>query len=262
MNLGLEGRAALVLASGSGLGRATALEFAREGARVMLFSLHEEQGRSAQAEIEGEVGVLPAYRVGDITDARQVAGVVEATREEFGRVDVLVNNSGGPPAGAFDTFTDADWQRSFELTLLSYVRAIRLVLPHMRASGGGRIVCFASSSVRQAIDQLILSNTFRAGIMGLSKTLARELGPEGILVNTLGPGRIDTARARQLDQRRADRDGVDVEAIRQRSLADIPLGRYGSPDEFARVAVFLGSWANTYLTGQTIVVDGGMLKAY
>jgi 3-oxoacyl-[acyl-carrier protein] reductase len=262
VNLGLDGRAALVLAAGAGLGRAAALEFAREGANVMLFSLDEEHCRSAQEEISSKTGVKPAYTVGNLLEADDIEHAVSRTVDEFGSIDVLVNNTGGPPAGPFEKFSDADWQKAFELTLLSYIRSTRAAIPHMRRGGGGRIVNYASSSVRRAIDNLILSNTFRAGVMSLSKTLARELAPDDILVNTLGPGRIDTDRVRQLDQLRAEREGVPAEEVRQRSIAAIPIGRYGTPEEYAGLTVFLGSWANTYITGQTILVDGGMVKAY
>jgi 3-oxoacyl-[acyl-carrier protein] reductase len=262
MDLGLDGRVALVLASGAGLGRAAAREFAAEGARVMLFSLLEDECRSAQEAIEADTGVRPEYTVGSLTSAADIERAVAATVASFGRLDVLVNNTGGPPPGRFEAFDDDAWQAAFELTLLSFIRSTRAAVPHMRATGGGRIVNYTSSSVRRVIDNLILSNTFRAGVMSMSKTLARELAPDDILVNTLGPGRIDTDRVRHLDQLRADREGVPMEEVRQRSIAEIPMGRYGRPEEYARLTVFLGSWANTYITGQTILVDGGMVKAY
>jgi 3-oxoacyl-[acyl-carrier protein] reductase len=160
-------------------------------------------------------------------------------------VDVLVNNTGGPPAGTFDDFDDEGWQAAFELVLLSLIRAVREVLPLMRERGGGRIVNIASSSVKQPIENLILSNTFRAGIAGLAKSLAIKLAPDGILVNTIGPGRISTARSQSMDASPAEALGVPVEEVRGQVESQMPLGRYGSPEELPRVAAFLASPANT-----------------
>jgi 3-oxoacyl-[acyl-carrier protein] reductase len=148
------------------------------------------------------------------------------------------------------------------LNLLSYIRAIRAVLPHMRKGGSGRIVNYTSSSVKSPLDNLILSNTFRMGVLGLTKTLASELGKDNILVNVLGPGRIQTARIEQLDGIRAKKSGLSLEQVQADTCKTIPLGRYGTPEEFAKLTVFLGSPANTYITGQTVLADGGMVKAY
>ena len=172
-----------------------------------------------------------------------------------------MNNTGGPPAGTFDDFDDEGWQSAFELVLLSLIRAVREVLPSMRERGGGRIVNIASSSIRQPIENLILSNTFRAGISGLAKSLAIELAPDGILVNTIGPGRISTARSQSMDASKAEAMGVSVEEVRGQVESQIPLGRYGTPEELARVAAFLASPANSYVTGQAILVDGAMVRA-
>lgn len=262
MNLGLSGKPVIVCASSAGLGRATALEFAREGARVMLASRREPELERAVNEIASATANPPRYTVADLTRPADITRLVDATVDAFGGVYALVNNSGGPPAGTFDQFDDAAWQHAFELNLLSYVRTTRAVLPHLRNAGGGRIVNFTSSSVKSPIDNLILSNTFRTGVMAWSKTLAGELGRDGILVNVLGPGRIETERLAQLDQARATRTGVSVDQVRADARKGIPLGRFGTPEEFARVAVFLGSPANTYVTGQTLLADGGAVKAY
>lgn len=261
MNLGLTDKPVIVCASSAGLGKATALEFAREGAAVMLCSRRETELQRAAAEIRAATGRTPRYTVADVTRPADIARLVDATVSAFGGVYALVNNSGGPPAGAFDQFDDAAWQNAFELNLLSYVRTIRAVLPHLRR-GGGRIVNFTSSSVKSPIENLILSNTFRTGVLGLTKTLAAELGPDGILVNVLGPGRIATERVAHLDQLRADKSGVPVDQVVAEARKSIPLGRYGDTAEFARAAVFLASPANSYITGQTLLVDGGMVKAY
>jgi 3-oxoacyl-[acyl-carrier protein] reductase len=261
MNLGLTDKPVIVCASSAGLGRATALEFAREGARVMLCSRRQTELQRAAAEIKAATGNEPACTVVDVTKPGDITRLVEATVAAFGGVFTLVNNSGGPPAGTFEQFDDTAWQNAFELNLLSYIRTTRAALPHLRKASG-RIVNFTSSSVKSPIENLILSNTFRTGVLGMTKTLASELGHDGILVNVLGPGRIQTERIEQLDKIRATKLNTSVEQVRADTAKSIPLGRYGTPEEYARMAVFLGSPANTYITGQTILVDGGMVKAY
>jgi 3-oxoacyl-[acyl-carrier protein] reductase len=261
MDLGLKGKGAIVMASSSGLGKAIASEFAREQAKVMLFSPFEDQLKEAQSEIKIQTGYAPEYYVGDITKAVDIKQVVATAAEKFGGIFALVNNTGGPPAGTFDSFDDQAWQKAYELTLLSYIRAIREVLPHMRAAGGGRILCSTSSSIKSVLDNLILSNTFRCGVVGLAKTLSQELGKDGILVNVIGPGRIGTARIDHLDKIRADKAGISVEELQQNTFKTIPLGRYGRPAEYGKLSVFLCSAANTYITGQSILVDGGLTKA-
>jgi 3-oxoacyl-[acyl-carrier protein] reductase len=262
MDLGLKDKSVLVMASSAGLGKATALEFSKEGANVMLFSPVENKLKTAQAEIKAATGREPAYTVGDITIEEDVKKAVNNTVGKFGPIFALVNNAGGPPAGTFDSFADEAWQKAYELNLLSYIRSIRAVLPSMRQLGRGRIVNFTSSSVKQVLENLILSNTFRMGVMGLTKTLSQELGKDDILVNVMGPGRISTARIEQLDKIRADKSGITVEQVYQNTIKTIPLSRYGTPEEYAKLAVFLCSEANTYITGQTILVDGGMTKTF
>lgn len=262
MQMGLKEKTVLVMAASSGMGRATALAFAEEKARVMLFARSEEKLASACSELENAGADRAGYVVGDLTRAEDIQRAVSETVERFGPPWALVNNCGGPPAGPFETFDDDAWQAAFALTLFGYVRSIRAVLPHMKAAGGGRIVNFTSSSTRQAIDNLILSNTFRMGVVGLSKSLARELGPQGVLVNVLGPGKIETERLTQLSRIWAEKAGKTPETFRAESEKSIPLGRFGSPKEMARTAVFLCSTANTYVTGQTLLVDGGATQAY
>lgn len=263
MNLGLQDKPVLVMASSGGLGRGVAMEFAREGARVMLFARSEDKLKATAAAIGEETGNRPLYLAGDITVADDVVGAVERTVSEYGGLWALFNNTGGPPAGPFTQFSDGDWQRAFELTMLGYVRAIRAALPHLKQNGnGGRIVNNTSASTKQAIDGLLLSNVFRSGLVGLGKTLARELGPERILVNTVGPGRIDTDRVAQLDQIWAEQKGITYTDQRHQAESSIPLGAYGELGDFARVVVFLCSEANAYLTGQNLLIDGGMVGAY
>lgn len=262
MNLQLTDKPVIVCASSAGLGKAAALEFAREGANVMLCGRREAELQKAVAEIKTITGRDARFTIADVTQAADISRLVEATVAAFGGVFALVNNSGGPPAGVFDHFDDDAWQKAFELNLLSYVRTIRAVLPHMRRSGGGRIVNYTSSSVKSPIENLILSNTFRMGVLGMTKTLAAELGKDGILVNVLGPGRIQTDRIEHLDNLNAQKTGATIEQVRAANFKVIPLGRYGEPEEFARLTVFLASPANSYITGQTILADGGMVKSY
>jgi 3-oxoacyl-[acyl-carrier protein] reductase len=261
LDLGLEGKVALVTAASKGLGRAVATELAREGTRVVISSRDEEALVQAADEIHGETGAEVDYRAADLTLAGDIEDLVSHAVERFGGVDVLVNNTGGPPAGTFEDLDDEAWQGAFEQILMSLIRCVRGVLPLMRERGGGRIVNVASSSVKQPIEALTLSNTFRTGLAGLAKTLSIELAPDGILVNTLGPGRIATARSEGMDASQAESRGVSVGEVRAEFEARIPLGRYGTPEEFARVAAFLASPANSYVTGQAILVDGGMVGA-
>ncbi|MGE6378331.1 SDR family oxidoreductase [Peribacillus muralis] len=260
MDLKLERKNALILASSQGLGKAIAAELVKEGANVMLASRDEQKLAAVQKELSplgaGKVG----YVVADITNAEAIKSLVSQTALEFGGIDILINNAGGPPGGSFTDFNDEDWQQSFELNLLSFIRTIRESLPHLKKQGG-KIVNIASSSIKEPIPGLILSNTFRTAIVGLSKTLASELAPDKILINTVGPGRIATDRIQHLDKMNADKLGVSQEKITEQSIGKIPLGRYGEPEEFAKFVTFLVSGANTYLTGQSYLVDGGLVKS-
>ncbi len=261
MDLQLNGRTAIVLASTKGLGKATAVSLAREGTNVTISGRDEAALSVTAREIEEITGRAPLALVVDLTKAADIQRLIDETVKRFGGVDILINNTGGPVAGTFDQMTDEMWQQAFELNLLSFVRSIRAVLPYMRKQKFGRIVNFASSSFKQPIDNLILSNTFRTGVVGLAKTLAAELGPDGILINTVGPGRIATDRVASLDELRARALGVEQDEVKRQMEATIPLGRYGQPDEFARVVTFLASPANSYVTGQSLLIDGGMVRA-
>lgn len=262
MELGLKGKPILVMAAAGGIGRGIATEFAKEGAKVMMFDKDAEALEKAAGEIAEATGNKPLTQPGDICKAADIKAVVARTAEELGGLFGLINNTGGPPAGKFETFDDEAWLKAFDLTLLAYVRSIREALPIMKAAGCGRIVNNTSSSIRAVIDNLILSNALRTGIMGLSKSLARELGPQGILLNVIAPGKIDTQRVAHLDGLRAQREGVSTAALRASQEKAIPLGRYGTTGEIAKLAVFLSSEANSYITGQSILVDGGMVSAY
>lgn len=261
MNLGFTGEIALIAASSKGLGRATAEALASEGASVMLASRDRVELERAASQIRDNTGAKVGYETTDLTRSQDIELLLEKTRDRFGEVGVLVTNAGGPPAGSFEAFDDASWQAAFELNLMSVVRLIRATLPQMREKGRGRILNFTSSSIKQPIEGLLLSNVFRVAVLGLAKSLSAELAPDNILVNTMGPGRINTDRVVSLDSGRAEREGLTPEEVKQQSEARIPLGRYGEAEEFARVAAFLASPANTYVTGQSLLVDGGMVKA-
>ncbi|MGI8315936.1 SDR family oxidoreductase [Halobacillus mangrovi] len=262
MDLHLQDKSVIVLASSKGLGKAISTEFAKEGAKVLISSRSEEELEKAKAEIQEVSGnKYVEYQVCDVTKIDDLVQLVQKAIELHGTVDVLINNAGGPKAGGFDDFSDEDWQNAFELNLLSFTRAIREVLPSMRAKQSGRIVNIASSSIKQTLDNLILSNTFRSGIVGLSKSLSQELAEDNILINTVGPGRIATDRVASLDEKRAAQLGLSPVELREKTEQSIPLGRYGEPEEFAKAVVFLASGANTYMTGQALVVDGGLVKA-
>ncbi|WP_160045344.1 MULTISPECIES: SDR family oxidoreductase [Paenibacillus] len=260
MDLQLRGKKALVIASSSGLGKAIAAELVKEGADVMLSSRSDDKLQAVQQELQQLGSGQVEYYAADITIAHEVEGLIRYTAETFGRIDILVNNGGGPPAGTFESFTDEDWENAFRLNLLSYVRTIRCSLPHMKEHGG-HIVNVTSSSIKQPIPGLILSNTFRTGVAGMSKTLSQELAQYGILVNTVAPGRIATDRIRKLNENNAREKGESVQAIAEQAQREIPLGRYGEPEEFAKAVVFLLSGANTYITGSTLVIDGGLVEA-
>lgn len=262
MDLGLKDKAVLVMASSDGIGKGVALECAREGARVMLFARREEKLKDVQREIQDLTQQTVSYVVGDITNPADIERAVSKTLKKLGPIYALVNNTGGPAAGTFEKFSDKDWQSAFELTLLSFIRTIRSVLPSMRKNGGGRIVNITSSSVKMILDNLILSNTFRMGVVGLTKTLSSELGKDNILLNVVGPGKILTERVNLLDSIRAEKVGLSRDEYQRKARQTIPLGRYGTTEEFAKLIVFLCSPANTYITGQTIVVDGGLVRAY
>jgi 3-oxoacyl-[acyl-carrier protein] reductase len=261
MDLDLTGKVALVTAASKGLGRATATQLAAEGARVMISSRGEEQLARTAAEIADSTGAQVEHYAADVSDASGLDRLIRETEQKLGGIDVLVNNAGGPRPGGFDALDDAAWQEAFELNLMSTVRLIRGVLPHMREHGWGRIVTIASSSIKQPIENLLLSNTYRVAILGLAKSLAIEFAPDGVLINTVGPGRIATDRVAGMDATRAEKAGISVEEVRRQTERAIPMGRYGTAEEFGKVAAFLVSGANTYLTGQHFLVDGGMVKA-
>lgn len=262
MDLGLQDKVAIVMAASKGLGRACATALAAEGAQVTIGArgaqVLEKTAQEIQQTTRSRVLAVPT----DVTKAEDVEAIVAATVREFGRIDILVNNAGGPPAGKFASFGDAHWQAAFELNLLSTVRLVRLVIPHMRKTGSGRIITIVSTSVKQPIDGLLLSNAIRSGVVGLAKTLSIELAPDNITVNNVCPGRILTDRLHQIyhiDERL--RQGVSEETVLKEMSQDIPLGRVGKPEELGALVAFLASQQAAYITGTTIQVDGGLVRS-
>jgi len=260
MDLGLKGKIAMVGGASKGLGFAVARALAGEGAHVSMASRDEAAIQRAAESIGRDTGVKTVAVAADLSKADGVATWHETTIAAFGGVDVLFANTGGPPTGTALSVDDQAWQTAFELLLLSVVRAVRLVVPSMRARGGGAILIGTSSSVKEPIANLALSNVLRSGVTSLAKTLSLELAPDRIRVNTLIPGRIATDRLQYLDEINAKKAGISVEEQQKRALSTVPMGRYGEPEEFGRVGAFLLSNAAAYITGAAVQVDGGLIR--
>ncbi|RIH65839.1 SDR family oxidoreductase [Mariniphaga sediminis] len=261
MDLHIEGKVFMVAASSKGLGFGIARELACNGATVCLASRTKNEVEEAAHQLREETGATVHASVFDASDARSIKEWITEVERAFERIDGLVVNAGGPPPGNFDDFSDEDWEAAFNLTLMSAIRLIRGVLPSMRECGGGSILTVTSLSVKEPINGLLLSNVFRAGVTSLVKSLSNELAGKNIRVNNLIPGGIDTDRLKALNRNVAEKQGVPVEKIRQKNESAIPLGRYGTIAEFGNAGAFLLSDAASYITGVSLVVDGGVLKS-
>jgi 3-oxoacyl-[acyl-carrier protein] reductase len=260
VDLGLRGKVALVGAASKGMGRATAFSLAREGCKVAICARNpgplEDALRAIRAETKADVLAIPA----DLSQATGVAAFVEGAKRAFGGIDILVANAGGPATGSFEAVTEEQWDQAWNLTFQSTARLVRACVPSMRQRGGGAIVAVLSYAVRTPIDNLVLSNSVRLGVVGLLKTLTRELAKDRIRVNGLAPGAIATERLVELHRNRAEREGRRLEDVQADETREIPLGRFGTPEEIANVIAFVVSPRASYLTGIILQVDGGMYR--
>ena len=260
MDLGLRGKVALVAAASRGLGRAIAEAFAAEGATLVICARGREALEETRASIVERTGAEVEAIVADVATSEGVTFAWERARDRFGRVDILVTNAGGPPSGPFETHDWAAWQRAVDLTLRSAVELARLVLPGMKERRWGRIINVTSIAVKQPVDGLMLSNSLRAAVTGFARTLANEVARDGITVNNMMPGFTRTERVEQLNAATAQREGIEPAEVARRIESQIPMRRLGEPHEFAALAAFLASERASYITAQSIAVDGGWIR--
>jgi 3-oxoacyl-[acyl-carrier protein] reductase len=260
METGLKNRVAIVAASSQGLGKATAEAFAAEGCRVAMCSRNPKTLQAAAQKIHTEQGVDVYAQALDVTDASAVQRFVESVAAKFGRIDICVTNAGGPPAKGFLATTLDDWRKAVDLNFLSVVYFIREVIPYMQKQHWGRIVTITSLTTKQPVPDLVLSNAVRAAVVGLVKSLANEFGKDGILVNNVGPGYTATDRLKELARARSAVLGKSEKEIFESWAAEAPLKRVGEPRELAETVVWLASERASYITGQTLLVDGGAYK--
>ena len=261
MDLGLEGKVALVAGASRGLGRAVAEALAAEGVRLVLCARGEKQLGLTLDQISKKHGVRGIAIPTDVSDSRAIDVLLTTARKEMGRIDILVTNAGGPPAGTFLDTTPAMWEETVKLTLLSAVQLARGVLPGMRKQRWGRIINITSIAVKQPVDNLILSNSLRAAVTGFARTLANEVAAEGVTVNNVMPGFTRTQRLEELAERVAAQQQIGIPAVRAGWEKQIPMARLGEPEEFAALVAFLASQQASYITGTSIPVDGGWIKA-
>lgn len=260
MELGLKGRGVIVAASSEGIGRATAEAFAREGAQVAMCARTEKTLGEAAEQIRRETRAEVFAEPLDVTDAVAVQRFTERVAKQFGRIDVCVTNAGGPPAKNFLSLAVEEWHKAVDMNLMSSVHLAHSVIPHMQRHRWGRIITITSVTVKQPVEALVLSNTVRAGVMGLVKSLSNEFGKDGILVNNVAPGYTATERLKELAGVRALAAGTSPEKIYEQWAAEAPVKRLGEPQEIADVIVWLASERASYITGQTILVDGGIYR--
>jgi 3-oxoacyl-[acyl-carrier protein] reductase len=260
MDLGLQNKKALVAGASRGLGYATARRLALEGAEVAINSRSPERIEQAAQQLSAETEQAIHPLAADLADPKAIKELVTQAVEQMDGLDLLVTNAGGPPAGAFESFDEQTWQAAIDLSFLSHVRLIQAALPALRSSNIGSVLTITSYSVKQPIPNLVLSNSIRGATIGLTKTLALELGSEGIRFNSILPGWTETERVIELMAYRAEANDTSVEEEIAQQMINSPLGRMGTPDEFANAAVFLLSPAASYITGVMLTVDGGMYK--
>jgi len=260
MDLGLRGKIALVAASSRGLGRAVAEELANEGASLILCARDAQALNKTKHDIVSQSGVKVIAVPADVALPGDVQRVVEAGIEQFGQIDILVTNAGGPPAGKFEQLTLEQWEQAVRLTLYSAIELMRHVLPGMKARGWGRILNITSIAVKQPVENLIFSNSLRAAVTGLARTLANEVAAEGITVNNILPGYTRTERVEDLAVMMAEKQGISAAEFKEKWEQEIPMRRLGEPREFAALAAFLVSERASYITGTSIQVDGGWVR--
>jgi 3-oxoacyl-[acyl-carrier protein] reductase len=261
MDLGLKNKVALVAASSTGLGRAVAEELANEGAGLILCARRADVLENSSREIASATGAEVVSVPADLTQSADIERVISAGLKKFGRIDILVTNNGGPPAGQFENLSQAQWEAATQLTLYSVLEFTRRLLPDMKERGWGRILNITSIAVKQPVDSLILSNSLRAAVTGFARTLANEVAPFGVTVNNIMPGYTRTERLEELAQMMAAREGISPAEFAGRWEQEIPMRRLGEPREFAALAAFLVSDRASYITGQSIPVDGGWIKS-
>jgi len=263
MELGLRGRVAIVCAASQGLGKAAALGLAREGVHLVMCSRNRralaQAAKDIREQAEGQAGDILPVSV-DLTKPRQITSLVAQAVKRFGRIDILVANAGGPPVAPFPALDDRKWEEGIGLTLMSTIRCIRAVLPHMQKRQWGRIITITSIAARQPINDLVISSTLRPGIHGLTRVLANQYGKEGILINAVAPGFMLTGRMREIGAARAAEKHTSIEEYFAHQSREVPLQRYGNPEELANAIVFLASEKASYITGATLSVDGGLMK--
>src|SRR5688500_9226741 len=260
MDLGLKDKRALVTGSTRGLGYATALLLAKEGCRVTVNGRYEEKYKCATEKIHTVAGTEAVGFAGDVSQISVPQMLIRQTVQAFGGLDILVTNSGGPTPGSIDSLDEVAWQKGIDSSLMAHVRLIKAALPYLRKSDSASVLTFTSYSVKQPIQNLLISNSIRAATVGLTKSLALELGKEGIRLNSILPGWTMTERVKELMTFRAKNNNTSIEEESAKQTAEIPLGRMGQPEEFANAAVFLLSPAASYITGVMLNVDGGMYK--
>ena len=261
MDLGLTNKIAVVGASSKGLGRACAEALAAEGAKVTISARDEATLNATREEIVAATGANVLAVAADMTKPADIKNLVQKTVDHFGGLHIVVTNAGGPPAGYFPDFDDEQWQAAFNLNMMSGVRLIRAALPHMQQAQWGRIINITSMTVKEPLENLVLSNSVRASVHGLAKTIAGQIAKDGITINNVMPGYIQTDRVNQLAAVTAEKSGKTVEAVIADFAKPIPVGRVGQPQDFGALVTFLASEKAGYITGTSIPVDGGFIKA-